>query len=297
MLTSNGYRLDMSPHRWGELTDSTAAAGRRDHGELWQRLRADGYLLLRDFLDRQTVLAFRRYFFGALAPTGLLAAGSDPADGIARTDAGTDGGTDAGTDRALLRSTLFGSVVPGAEYQRLCTDPRITGFFGWLLGTPDAHAAVHLHRRRILRHTRPGERGVGVATQAHYDLLYLREGTDRVLSMWIPLGDCPAERGGLVYLERSHLWVLRDEAAGQLRPAASITADLPSLADAHDARWLGAEFRAGDVMIHSAHIVHAATDNVDPGGVMRLSTDIRYQRSSEPIDWRWQQHWHDRDGL
>lgn len=50
-------------------------------------------------------------------------------------------------------------------------------------------------------------------------------------------------------------------------------------------------------MVHSAHIVHAATDNVDEGDVMRLSTDIRYQRSSEPIDWRWQEHWHDRDGL
>jgi hypothetical protein len=30
---------------------------------------------------------------------------------------------------------------------------------------------------------------------------------------------------------------------------------------------------------------------------MRLSTDIRYQRASEPIDWRWQEHWHDADGL
>lgn len=282
MLTSNGYQLDMSPYRWGELADSSAAASSGDQAELWRRLRTEGYLLLRGFLDRQLVLDFRRYFFTALAPSGLTAPGSDPADGIAGAE----------IDRGLLRSTLFGSVVPGPEYQRLCSDPRITGFFGWLLDDD-----VHLHRRRILRHTRPGERGVGVATQAHYDLVYLREGTDRVLSMWIPLGDCPAERGGLVYLERSHLWVLRDEAAGQLRPAASITADLPGLADAHDARWLGAEFRAGDVLVHSAHLVHAATDNVDPGGVMRLSTDIRYQRSSEPIDWRWQQHWHDRDGL
>lgn len=30
---------------------------------------------------------------------------------------------------------------------------------------------------------------------------------------------------------------------------------------------------------------------------MRMSTDIRYQRRSEPIDWRWQEHWHSGDGL
>jgi hypothetical protein len=51
------------------------------------------------------------------------------------------------------------------------------------------------------------------------------------------------------------------------------------------------------MLVHSAHIVHAALDNVDQHGRMRLSTDIRYQRADEPIDWRWQRHWHDQDGL
>ncbi len=157
---------------------------------------------------------------------------------------------------------------------------------------------MHLHKRRIIRHIRPGERGIGTATQAHYDLVYLREGTDRVLSMWIPLGDCAVETGGLAYLEGSHHRVMAQERAGTLRmPAASITADLPALADEYDARWLIADYRAGDVMVHSAHIVHASTDNVDPGSRIRLSTDIRYQRVSDPIDWRWQEHWFEGDGL
>ncbi|HEY3003168.1 MAG TPA: phytanoyl-CoA dioxygenase family protein [Kribbellaceae bacterium] len=128
--------------------------------------------------------------------------------------------------------------------------------------------------------------------------MYLREGTDRVLSSWIPLGDCPVTRGGLVYLEGSHHRVLREEAEGRLkRPAASITADLPGLADEYDACWLLADYAAGDLVVHTAHIVHASLDNVDPGGVLRLSTDIRYQRADQPIDLRWQRHWHDQDGL
>jgi hypothetical protein len=75
------------------------------------------------------------------------------------------------------------------------------------------------------------------------------------------------------------------------RPAASITADLPALADEYDARWLIADYAAGDVVVHTAHLVHAALDNVDPDGVRRLSTDIRYQNIDDEIDARWGNHW------
>jgi hypothetical protein len=89
----------------------------------------------------------------------------------------------------------------------------------------------------------------------------------------------------------------RGRVTSRKRPAASITADLPGLAQAHDARWLYADYEVGDVVVHTAHIVHAALDNVDPGGRLRLSTDIRYQLAQERIDPRWQNHWHDEDGL
>ena len=282
MLTSNDYVLDDSPQRLGRL-EPVPEHERHDHAALWQRLRTDGYLWLRDHIPADVVLTFRRFYFEALASTGLVDA-SDPGLGLA-------GGTEL--DRAALRRVLFDEIIPSPEYEALCTHPAIRDWFAWLLEDD-----VHLHRRKILRHTQPGENGIGTATQAHYDLVYLREGSDRVLSMWIPLGDCPVTRGGLVYLEGSHHWVMAEEREGRLkRPAQTMTADLPGLADEHDARWLVADYRAGDVVVHSAHIVHAALDNVDPNGVMRLSTDIRYQRTTDPIDWRWQEHWNDQDGL
>jgi hypothetical protein len=90
--------------------------------------------------------------------------------------------------------------------------------------------------------------------------------------------------------------VLAEEAAGRLkRPAASITADLPGLAEEYNANWLVTDYAAGDVVIHTAHTIHAALDNVS--AQLRLSTDIRYQRADDAIDARWQHHWHDRDGL
>ena len=275
MLTSNGYVLSQRPERFGSL-QPVPDAERTDRDALWRRLGDDGYLYLPGFLDTDVVAAFRSYYFDRVAPAGL-----------SERNAGAD------LDQATLRRVLFREIVPGRPYDDFCRQPAIVDFFSWLLADE-----VHLHRRKILRHTRPGDSGIGQATQAHYDLLYLREGTDQVLTIWIPVGDCPIERGSLIYLEGSHRWVQAEEAAGRLkRPAASITADLPGLADDHDARWLATDFGSGDVMVHTSKIVHAALDNVDPDRVTRLSTDIRYQRVSDQIDARWQNDWNDRDGL
>lgn len=284
-LTSNGYRLDSREHRLGRL-EPVPDAERQDRDGLRTRLDRDGYLYLPGFFERTTIEAFRAYYFATLADCGLIRSDSDPAEGLA-ADA-------AGLDRARLRSLLFQQIVPGPQYEDLCRDPALVAFYQWFLGTE----TVHLHRRKIIRHVGPGESGIGTATQAHYDLVYLREGTDRVISSWIPLGDCPVSRGPLIYLEGSHRRVLADEAAGRLRlPAASMTADLPALAEEYDSRWLVTDFAAGDLMVHSPYVIHASLDNQDPGGAFRLSTDIRYQAAADPLDARWQNHWHDQDGL
>lgn len=271
--------LDESSRRLGTL-EPVPDGERHNREAMWERLRRDGYLFLRRALDPEVVNDFRRYYFGTLAPTGLT---HDESGAATETD----------VDNAQLRHLLFKTIVPGPAYLNFCMQPAIKDWYAWFLG-----ADTFLHRRKIIRHIGPGEKGIGFATQAHYDLLYLREGTDRVLSSWIPLGDCPIERGGLIYLQGSHHRTLAEEAAGTLkRPAASITADLPKIADEYDGRWLVTDYEAGDMVVHSAHIVHASLDNVDPAGVIRLSTDIRYQRRTDPIDWRWQNHWHLNDGL
>lgn len=283
MLTSNGYVLSEREDRLGYL-EPVPAGERGDREQLWRRLRKDGYLYLTQHLDREVVNAFRAHYFSKMSETGLLAPNTDPADGV---------GASGDFDRGKMRQILFDDIVPGDLYHALTAHPAIKDWFTWFFAD-----SVHLHKRRIIRHTRPGEAGIGTATQAHYDVVYLREGTDRLLSMWIPLGDCPVEMGGLTYLEGSHHWAMADERQrGIHRPPAWMTADLPGLAEEHDARWLLADYKAGDVMVHSAYIVHAGTDNVDASSRIRLSTDIRYQREKDPIDWRWQEHWHDQDGL
>ena len=117
----------------------------------------------------------------------------------------------------------------------------IRDFYEEVLGGP-----VYLHKRKLLRMTVPGDPS---CTGAHYDLTYLRGGTDRVYTSWIPIGDAPAEMGGLVYLEGSDAWGRATEAeyaarSAELPPDERIraynkytaqlgwlTKDLPGLAD------------------------------------------------------------------
>src|SRR5207302_9804942 len=60
-------------------------------------------------------------------------------------------------------------------------------------------------------------------TGGHYDLIYLRAGTDKLCTSWIPLGDTPVEMGGLIYLEHSDAVGRQMEAAFRVQ-----NADLPA---------------------------------------------------------------------
>ncbi len=86
-------------------------------------------------------------------------------------------------------------VARTAAYESFCLQPRLWQFYDAFFASPS-----YLHKRKIIRYMNPGN---AFTTPAHYDLVYLRGGTDRVVSSWIPLGDIPIEMGGLVYLEGS----------------------------------------------------------------------------------------------
>lgn len=287
-LRSNRRGLDPSPNRLGRLAPNLPA---EPLGDLKTAFARQGYLWLRGFLPRDDVLAFRGRFFSAFADTGLLAPGSDPVDGL---------WSGRPHDVELARKRLM-EQVRSAGYEAFCMHPRLWRFMDEFVEGPS-----YLHKRKLIRFTIPGE---AAATPAHYDLVYLRGGTDRVVTVWMPIGDTPAAMGGLVYLEGSHAAGRKLEAefaaeSAGLPPEERISAynrhmaeggwiskDLPALAERFDARWLAADYEAGDVVLHSPYMIHAATQNDDPSRRLRLSTDIRYQNVRDEIDARWSNHW------
>ena len=287
-LISNGYELSQAPERLGWLEPSDPAASLNT---LKAQYHEQGYLWLKHFLDRAEVLAFRQRFFSAFQNTGLLKAGSDPLDGLYG-----GGGEDAREAQKILVA-----LARSAAYEAFCLQPRIWQFYDAFFG-----GTSYLHKRKIIRYTKPGD---PLATAAHYDLVYLRGGTDRVCSSWLPLGDIPVEMGGLLYLENSDATGRRLEAEfsrknAELPPEERISAfnknmteggwvskDLPAMAERFRSRWLVADYEAGDMIVHSAYMIHAAAMNNDPQGRLRLSTDIRYQNVEDEIDARWNAHW------
>jgi ectoine hydroxylase-related dioxygenase (phytanoyl-CoA dioxygenase family) len=287
-LTSNGYDLEMSSQRLGWLTPSDPA---EPLAILRERYQQQGYLWLKGILPRQKVLDFRRRFFESFMETGLVHPNFEPEEGIYA------GG---GEDRAAINRSLM-TFVRSAAFEAFCLMEEIWRFYDVFLD-----GASYLHKRKIVRHNRPFDKNT---TGAHYDLIYLRGGTNRLCTSWIPVGDIPVEMGGLVYLEDSDAWGRQMEAdyqekAAYLPPeervsaynrhmdnAGWMTKDLPALAERVSTRWLVADYEAGDMVVHSPYMIHAATVNTSQDGRIRLSTDIRYQRVQDEIDARWQNHW------
>lgn len=290
-LISNGYTLATTPDRLGWLEPTDPAT---PMSAIRKQYQAQGYVWLKGLIPRDEVLDFRHRFFAAHADSDLLAPGTDPADGIY-----------SGKLTRRSKTSIY-EVVRWAAYEAFCLARPIREFYEAFLGGP-----VYLHKRKIIRQGKPGDEA---CTGAHYDLVYLRGGTDRLCSSWIPIGDCSVDMGGLVYLQGSDAFGRRKEAEfailnASLPPEERISAynrnmnagwlskDLPTMADELDSRWLMANYEAGDMVVHSPYMVHASTMNVNPQGRIRLSTDIRYQLVTDEIDQRWGKDWSADDGL
>lgn len=284
-LESNGFALSTAPNRLGYLVPTDP---RQSRAALWEQYEAQGYLWLKGLLDPKEVLEFRRRYFSAFLNTPLLAPGIDPQTGIY-----------SGEELPNFNRQLI-EIVRWAAFESFCLSKPIWQFYEMFL-----EGAPYLHKRKLIRHCIPDDPN---ATGAHYDLVYLRGGTDRICTSWIPIGEVTVAMGGLIYLEGSHVWGRRQEAEFRainsgLSTEEQVSAynrntksgwlgkNLADLADNLDARWLVADYEAGDMVVHSPYMIHASTMNIDPERRIRLSTDIRYQRVTDEIDVRWQNHW------
>lgn len=264
-LISNGCPLSMTQRRLGWLEPTNADLSMEHLRETYQQ---QGYLWLKGFFKRDIVLHFRDYFFEIINSRGPQA---------------------------------FFEIISSREYEEFCTMPRLWSFYqDFLLGEP------YLHKRKLIRFNHPGE---DHCTGGHYDLIYLRAGTDRLCTSWIPLGDIPVEMGGLIYLEQSDAVGRKLEAEFRVKNAdlppdefisaynrnmranGWVSTDLMEMAERFESRWLIADYEAGDMVVHSPYMIHAATQNNDPLQRIRLSTDIRFQRLNDEIDPRWAKDW------
>jgi hypothetical protein len=281
-VTSNGLPIPLEDATTAPLPDSTALLD--DPGALRAQLDEHGVVFLRGVLDAEQVWELREDYFARFPPS-YLQEGTTPAAGVF-----------SGTTPPELRA----HGMPGHPAHSLVRDGRLARFLDSsplraLAGTLlDARATML--PRVILRHFDSSSRR---SSRAHTDYAYMDRGSSSVVTSWIPIGDCPIESGGIVYLEDSHL--IDRARLAKLREVTDrpeddrpLSHDLTWVGRELGRRWLWADFRAGDVVFHGPHIVHASLDTATP--TMRMSVDVRFVAQQQNSDARWLRTWSADDG-
>lgn len=276
-LVSNGLPLPRAPEYVAPLHASSPAS--LADGSASAQLASHGYVYLRGLLPREVVLAMRQRYFQRF-PASFVK------DGDSRR-AAFSGLEPEGLPAHGTRGHPAYEFVREDFFREFAEHPLLRGAAEAVLGGP-----VERLRRTPIRHFVPGR---PASSRAHIDGTYVEADARDLVTLWVPLGDCPVSSGGLVYLEDSHQEQdiserVRDVAPydrpGDRRP---LTHDLKWMAEHTGRRWLVTDYAAGDVVIHSPLIVHASLDCLSDE--MRLSTDIRYLRQGSHYDPRWRGDW------
>lgn len=240
------------------FVDSTKIAD--DGPALAAGMARDGYLFVRGLLPRAAVLEVRRQLLEIAAEGGWLRRDRPPESGAA-----DDAAACRDPEPAYLR--VFRRMWVNEDLHALKYHPALTGLFERLFGEP-----ALVHPMFVQRNIFPAREGFDFTTKAHQDRVHIGGGTS--CAAWIPLGDCPTGKGGLIVAQGSHARGVLDF---RVVPGAG---GMETIAPA-DCAWVGGDFAAGDVLVFCDTAVHMALPN--RSDELRQSFDARYQRASDPV--------------
>lgn len=226
------------------------------------RLAQDGYLFLRNVIPSETLLELREQITRILAGFGWIA------DGDERMAA-----------KAICRPRREGQpkffeahdkIIKLEALHSLAHESGLMNVMRQALGE-----SVFPHPLCITRLVFPD--APELSTPPHQDFPN-NQGSPNLTAAWIPLADCRKEDGSLAVMEGSNKFGVLplDFHLGAGNRQAVLNDDVMSC------RWVGADFKLGDVVLFSALTVHRALDNKNVDR-MRLSVDFRYQLEGEPL--------------
>jgi hypothetical protein len=233
------------------LRDASSVAG--DAAALRRRAARSGYLYFRGAIPPDVVLAVRNRVLESCARRGWL----DPTRPL-------EEGTCAPWSRFGAYDEpwveLQQEIMPLDEVDRIRRDPFVLSVLERLFREPPLD-----RRGDTVRIMSPAARDL--TTPPHQDRFYVRQ-TDRLWTVWLPLGDCPTDLGGLAVLPGSH----RD---GLLEHSGDRDAGGAGVEMAGAAAWASADYRCGDVLMFSCLTLHRALPNASANR-LRVSADFRY---------------------
>ncbi len=268
-LTMGKHQMELGGKYLGHLRDANALLS--DTDGLRERMKEDGYLLIRNFHPREKIEKARKAYLEILQAKGAIEPGTDLMLGRQATQKAKSEGGDIPDFRS---HPAFLEVVESPElmtfFESFFGEKALTFDYKWI---------------RAVDH--------GNNTGAHYDVVYMGRGSSNLYTCWTPYGDLELEQGTLAILEGSHNLesyrklretygksdVDRDHTEGWF------SRNPIEMVDRFGGRWLTSEFKMGDILIFGMHTMHASLNNNTH--FYRLSSDTRYQPASEPADERW----------
>jgi Phytanoyl-CoA dioxygenase (PhyH) len=230
-----------------------------DPGELRRQAETLGYLFFRRLVAPEEARALRVGVLDACDELAWLDRAAPRADGVVR--AGMKIGRYDDTWTALQRR-----IVPLPEFTVLRDHPAILQVLRILYRAP-----VRAGRGDACRVFSPG--APDLTTRPHQDHFYVR-GDVALWTVWVPLGDCPLELGGLAVLPGSH--------REGLRPHAGAGTGEQGVDVGPDAVWATSTYRCGDVLMFNSLTLHRALEN-RTADRLRISADFRYEPDTTAI--------------
>ena len=133
----------------------------------------------------------------------------------------------------------------------------------------------------------------GKFTHMHCDAGFFTRKTQKVLTCWLVFTEVTLDRGPLFIIEGSHKFrEIREKYKGfdvdiHKNKKATIDIHPVEFAKKRNTKILTAEFKPGDAIIFGMYTVHGTFENHAKDNKIRLTCDIRFQPKKEPKDPRY----------
>lgn len=274
-----GVSLDTTSNKFGTFRETVDNLG--DGEFLRERMGEDGYLYLPGLLNREEVLEVRDQTLNRLEANHFLHPEFPKSEGIGRPGEEIGFLPKYAQDMDAIKTVLYRG--PMMQFMETFIGEEVLHFdYTWF---------------RVM--------GRGKSTPPHCDIVYMGRGTKNLYTAWVPYMDIPLEVGGLMVLENSHKHADKfkkylemdvdtycvnkpfseDNDPNGWRVPGAISQNAKNLQKRLGGRWLTTHYQPGDVLLFSMATIHASLENQTDK--VRISSDSRYQKASEPADHRW----------
>jgi hypothetical protein len=244
--------LEMGGDDLVELRDSS---DHRDNMEmLHERLMKDGCLFIRNFHDKEFVREAREEVLSHLASENLLDLSEPVEDAVVHPDWESEEFDISSSSWAHY--TTLEELIEGDD---------IMEFFRRFFGA----------RPFVLDRKRGRAKATGYFTGFHVDRIFMGRGTEKLYTVWRPIGDCPVEMGPLILCPEFHRYERLRETYGQLdvdidRVMPFFSNDLYDVVETIRGPLATADFEAGDVLssTRTCYTGRLSTRRIDSGSAL-----------------------------